>query len=113
VIERGGIHWIDFGPPVGSRPAKRRPAVVVQSDHFNRTGLGTIIVAALTTNLHLSRLPGNVFVPAGTGGLTRDSVVNVTSVASVGRDELDEPIGALPLAVMRDVDEGLRLILGL
>jgi mRNA interferase MazF len=112
VIQRGGIHWIDFGPPAGSRPARRRPSVVVQSDHFNRTGLGTIIVAALTTNLQLSRLPGNVFVPAGTAGLTRDSVVNVTSVASVGRDELDEAVGVLPLDLMKDVDAGLRLVLG-
>ena len=113
MIERGGIHWLDFGPLVSGRPAKRRPGVVVQSDHYNRTGLGSTIVAALTTNLELATLPGNVFVPAGISGLLRDSVVNVTSVATVGREELDEPLGVLPFDLMRDVDEGLRLVLGL
>ena len=113
MIQRGSLHWIDFGPAVGSRPAKRRPAVVVQSDHFNRTRLGTTLVASLTTNLDAATRPGNVFVPAGTGGVPHDSVVNVTSLASVGRFELEESFGVLPLTVMRQVDAGLRLVLEL
>jgi mRNA interferase MazF len=98
---------------MGSRPAKRRPVVVVQSDALNRTALNTVVVVSLTTNLELAGFPGNVLVPASACGLHRDSVVNVTSVASVGRHELEPPTGMLPPALMRQIDAGLRLVLGL
>ena len=113
MIERGGIHWADFGPPVGSRPAKLRPVVVVQSEHLNRSRLATVIVAAITSNTDLARHPGNVFLPAGSSGLSRDSVIDVTTLATFDRSELGDRVGTVPLAVMHEVDAGLRLVLGL
>jgi mRNA interferase MazF len=112
VIERGGIHWADFGPPMGSRPAKRRPVVVVQSEHLNRSRLATVVVAAVSSNTDLARHPGNVFLPAASSGLSRDSVVNVSTLTTFNRYELEERVGSLPVAVMREVDAGLRLALG-
>jgi mRNA interferase MazF len=113
VIERGGIHWADFGPPRGSRPAKRRPVLVVQSDSHNRSRLATVVVAAVTSNTDLARHPGNVFLPSAVSGLSRDSVVNVSTLTTFNRDELEDRVSTVPLAVMREVDEGLRLVLGL
>lgn len=113
MIERGRIFWTDLGPPVGSRPGKRRPVVVVQADFANRSSLATVVVAALTSNTGLTRFRGNVFVPASASGLPKDSVVNVTSVVAVGREQLDGPVGAVPLHLMRQVDDGLRRVLGL
>lgn len=113
VIERGAIFWADLGAPIGSRPAKRRPVLVVQSDAFTRTRLATVIVAAFTSNTELAIWPGNVFVPALSSGLPRDSVVNITAVAAIDREELDDPVGTLPFALMREVERGLRAILGL
>lgn len=112
VIERGGIHWADFGPPVGSRPAKRRPVVVVQSENLNRSRIATVVVAAVSSNTNLARHPGNVFLPAASSGLSRDSVVNVSTLTTFNRYELGERVGVLPVAVMRAVDAGLRLALG-
>ena len=113
MIGRGGIHWADFGPPRGSRPAKRRPVVVVQSEPHNRSRLATVIVVAVSSNTDLARHPGNVFLPSGVSGLSRDSVVNVTTLTTFDRSELDERVSTLPLDVMRQVDAGLRLVLGL
>ena len=31
VIERGSIYWADVGAPIGSRPAKRRPVLVISA----------------------------------------------------------------------------------
>lgn len=113
MIERGGIHWADFGPPVGSRPAKRRPVVVVQSEHLNRSRIATVVVAALSSNTDLARHPGNVFLPAAWSGLSRDSVVHVSTLTTFNRYELEDSLGSVPLAVMREIDVGLRLVLGL
>ena len=41
MIARGTVWWAELGPPVGSRPAKRRPVLVVQSDPFNASALAT------------------------------------------------------------------------
>lgn len=113
MIRRGELWWADLGEPRGSAPARRRPVVVVQADSYNRSALQTAVVAALTTNLRLAVLPGNVFVPSPTGGLETDSVVNVTELAAVDERYLDSRIGALPLHLVADVDRGLRLVLNL
>jgi mRNA interferase MazF len=38
-------------------------------------------------------MPGNVVFPAAATGLPRDSVVNVTALVMVDKDDLDELIG--------------------
>ena len=81
-MQRGEIWWANFGPPYGSEPGFRSPVLIVQADEFNATRLGTLVVIALTTSERLAGLPGNVDLPAGAGGLSRGSVVNVTQVAA-------------------------------
>ncbi len=102
---------MDFGEPIGSAPGYRRPAVVVSSDRFNRSRIGTVIVAAVTSNLRLADAPGNVEL-RGTG-LPQPSVVNVSQLMVIDRRILDGRIGAVPAAALTAVDAGLRLVLGL
>ena len=105
--------WVDLGVPRGSAPALRRPAVVVQSDRFNESRIGTVVVLAMTTNLRLAAMPGNVAVTTAVSGLPHDSVVNVTQMATVDKENLLEHIGSLPSALIEEVDAGLRLVLAL
>ena len=58
-------------------------------------------------------MPGNVFIPAAASGLPRDSVVNVTALATLGKSHLDAPAGELPASLMAQVERGLRRVLGL
>lgn len=113
MIRRGGVYWVDLGEPEGSRPAKHRPVLLVQADSYNTSKLATALVAVLTSNTALSAMPGNVFIPAVASGLPKDSVVNVTALATVNRDDLDGPVGRLPTSLMEQVDRGLRQVLGL
>jgi mRNA interferase MazF len=113
VIERGGIHWTDLGEPDGSRPAKRRPVLVVQADPYNASRLATVLVAVLTSNTNLATAPGNVFLPASATGLPKDSVANVTALVTVNKSDLTRRAGDVPTVVMREVDAGLRRVLGL
>lgn len=113
MIERGAIYWADLGPPVGSRPAKRRPLLVVSADSYNASRLATVLAVVLTSNTALALMPGNVFLPADATGLPRDSVVNVTGIVTLNKDELSEYIGAIPAALLQQVDTGLAAVLGL
>ena len=110
---RGSICWADLGDSRGSRPAKRRPVLVIQSNPFNASRLHTTVAAVITSNTALAAMPGNVFVPAATCGLPRDSVVNITALVTLDKTDLDATVGQLPTSLMEDVDRGLRRVLGL
>jgi mRNA interferase MazF len=113
VVERGQISWADPGEPDGSEPGLRRPILIVQDDAFNRSRLRTVIAIILTTNVRLLDAPGNVPLPAKATGLPKDSVANVSQVVTVDRDFLFGLAGRLPGQLLRDVENGLRLALGL
>ena len=87
--------------------------LIISADAFNRSELRTVTVAVLTTNARLAALPGNVPVPAGTGGVEADSVVNVTQIATLDRRAVDDRVGALPEWLMASVDAGLSRALAL
>ena len=113
MIQRGSICWADLGGPRGSRPAKHRPVLVIQADPYNASRLSTTLAAVITSNTGLAAMPGNIFVPATSSGLPKDSVVNVTALVTLDKIDLDDAIGQLPPALMSDVDRGLRRVLGL
>lgn len=113
VVERGEIWSADLGEPEGSAPGFRRPLLIVQSDAFNRSRLRTVIAVVLSSNLRLLDAPGNVLIPAATSGLGKDSVANVSQVITIDRDFLTEAAGRIRGRLLRDVDQGLRLALGL
>lgn len=108
---RGEIWWASLAAPRGSEPGFRRPVLVVQSNRFNESRIGTVVVAAITSNLALAGAPGNVRLRAGV--LSRPSVVNVSQVLTVSREFLVEKVGPVSPAVLNEVSAGLRLVLGL
>lgn len=113
MTERGDVCWADLGEPHGSKPAKRRPVLVVQANPYNDSRLNTTLAALVTSNTGLAAMPGNVFVPAIASGLPRDSVVNVTALITLDKTDLEPAVGQLPTSLMNEVDRGLRRVLGL
>jgi len=85
----------------------------VQSDPFNASRIGTVIVAAITSNLGRADAPGNVRLSKSESGLAKPSVVNVSQLLTVDRAILSRKVKTLPAATMATIDEGLKLVLGL
>lgn len=110
---RGEIWWADLGEPRASEAGYRRPVLIVQEDHFNRSNLATVIVLSLTSNRQFAEVPGNVFLPMEQAGLAKDSVINATQLTAIDKTWLDEFIAELPPHLMSQVDQSLRLVLGL
>jgi len=110
-IRQGDIFWIDLGEPEGSEPGYRHPHVVVQNNVFNKSRIGTIVVCAMTSNLKRAEVPGNVLLKKGEANLKKDSVVNVSQVVTVDRTDCIEKIGSLPAARVRQIVDGLRLLI--
>jgi len=111
-MRQGEVYWLRFAGQ-GSEPEGRRPALVVQHDRFNRSAIHTTVVVAITSNLRLGAMPGNVRLRRGEANLPRPSVVNVTQVRTFDRERLTEKVGHLAPARVREVLDGLALVFGL
>ena len=112
-MHRGEIWWATLPDPAGSEPGYRRPVLVVQSDTFTRSDIKTVVCASISSNLRLAAAPGNVRVTARSSGLRKPSVVNISQVAALDRTFLQERVKTLDTQTMRQVDDGLRLVLNL
>ena len=110
-FRRGEIWWATLPALTGSGPGFRRPVLVIQSDHFNRSRIGTVLVASITSNMGLARAPGNVRLDALESNLPKDSVVNVSQLATLDGHILTEHVSSLSHELMDRVDAGLRLVL--
>ncbi len=110
---RGDIWWVDFGEPLGSEPGWRRPAVIVQSDEFNKSDMNTTVVIPLTTNLRLAEFPGNVLLSKNDSKLSKDSVAVTPQITVIDSIRLVEHVSVLPISSMTNISEGIRLVLAL
>lgn len=113
MIQRGQIWWADLREPRGSEPGYRHPVLVLQRDEVNRSRINTVVVCLLTSNIVLSRAPGNTLLRRRRTGLARDSVVNASQIATLNKSDLEELVGTVPRDLMEDVDQGIRWFLGL
>lgn len=110
-IRQGDVWWVELGEPVGSGPGYRHPHVVIQNDVFNTSRIATTVVCALTSNLRRAQDPGNVLLESGEANLDRPSVVNVSQVVTVDKEDLLEKLGTLSPERLGDVLHGLYLLL--
>jgi len=115
-MRRGEIHLIDLDPAMGSEANRRRPAVIVSNDAANltaaRLGRGVITVVPMTSNT-ASLYPFQVLLPAADTGLERDSKAQAEQVRSVAVERVGARLGVVPGALMRQIDDALRLHLAL
>lgn len=111
VINQGDIFWVALGDPSGSAPGYLHPHVVVQNNIFNHSRINTTVVCALTSNLKRAEAPGNVLLPKGEANLPKRSVVNISQIVTVDKNDLVEKIGTLSRQRIEDVLEGVHLLI--
>jgi mRNA-degrading endonuclease toxin of MazEF toxin-antitoxin module len=107
---------VRFPHPSGQR-GKKRPAVVVQSDAYAST-VSTVVVAEVTKNLTLKNDPACLFIDVSTPegqatGLLIDSVVSGLVLDTVYTDTIAQVLGTLSLTLLQQLDDCLKVGLGL
>ena len=109
-IKRGSIYLVDLNSDSNGQP-KKRPMLIVQNDQGNRAGATTIAVS-LTSVTPSQLFPFHVHLPAGVLG--KPGVILCEQVKTVSLDRVDSyPLAECSADIMRQVDEALRLSLGL
>ena len=106
---RGEVWLIDFGEPVGSEQAGRRPGVVVSADRLNESGAGVVIVVPCTTTRR--DLPSHVEIEPGDSGLDETSYAKCEDVKSVSQRRLLTRLGAAGDESLFAISRVLRFLL--
>ncbi len=112
VVAQGDICWADLPEPAGSEADFRRPVIVVQGDALNRSRVETVVWVPLTTRAKRADAPGNVPLEAGSTGLPKDSVANVSQTVTIDRSLLAERVSHLSARELRLVMDGIDIVLG-
>lgn len=110
--KRGEVYFADLNPVRGREQGGRRPVLIVQNDVGNRYSPVTI-VAAITSSVAERPYPTEVHLLAGEGGLPKDSAVLLNQIKTIDKDRLEQRLGQLDVAAMRQVDEAIKISLGL
>ncbi len=114
-MKRGDVYWAILAPRSGSEQAGRRPVIVVSRDAFNQApGWRSVIVVPVSTSASQApRGPTAVALPAGAGGLAQESIALCHQVTTLDRSKLATLLGSLTTTQMHEVEEGLRIALGM
>ena len=88
---RGEVWLIDFGEPVGSEQAGRRPGVVVSADRLNESPAGVVIVVPCTTARR--SIPSHIEIEPGQSGLGETSYAKCEDVKSISERRLIARLG--------------------
>ncbi len=110
VIKQGEIYWVDLGEPSGSEPGYMHPHIVIQNNLFNSSSINTVVMCSLTSNLKRGSSPGNVILKKGEANLPKKSVVNITQIYTVDRNDLCEKIGTVNSDRVKEILSGLQLL---
>jgi len=112
IPKRGEVYLLDFSPALGGEMKDLHPCLVIQNDIGNQASALTI-VAAITSNLQVARLPVAIVVEPEESGLTKKSVIHLGHIYTVDKERLGKLVGRLPDSRMKSVDEAIKVSLGL
>ena len=110
-LSRGEVWLANLSPTKGHETRGTRPCLIVSVDPFNRGPAGLVVVLPITTREKGIQL--HVAVNPPEGGLEKRSFVKCEEPRSISKDRLTRRLGELDAPTMEEVDDRLRIVLGL
>lgn len=110
---RWSVVIVDLDPAEGHEQAGERRALVVSYEPFHRSGLAT--VCPITAARSEPRYPGDVVIPRGEAGQTKDGVILASQVRTISLRRVRAPSVGLvrDRSIRRSVRAALAHHLGL
>ncbi len=108
---RGDIWLADLSPVRGHEQVGKRPVLIISVDPFN-SGRADLVVAIPITST-LRPIPFHVVVHPPEGGLTNPSALLCEALRSISKDRLLIHWGSITPATMTQVEDRLRILMGL
>ena len=107
------MYLVDFNPRIKTKPGKLRPAVVLRSDLVSEAGYPSTVVIPTTTQVVEN--PGllRLRLKRGVGGIERESDVLIGQLIAVANESFKREVGVLPVALLRELERRVRIVLEL
>ena len=112
VIKRGDIFYADLRPVVGSEQGGIRPVLIIQNDTGNKHS-PTVICAAITSQMHKSKLPTHVELDSARYDMVKDSVILLEQVRTIDKSRLKERVCHLDSEALEKVEKALKISLSI
>ena len=114
---RGDVVLVPFPFVPDFAKAKPRPAVVIQNNIANKYS-PNLILALISSIVPKRAYPFHYRIASGSkiaaqSGLDHDSIVKTEVIITIPKNSILKRIGSLPAEPMSEVDECLRISLGL
>lgn len=110
VIKRGDIFYADLRPVVGSEQGGIRPVLIIQNDTGNKHS-PTVICAAITSQIHKSKLPTHVELDACRYNIVKDSVILLEQLRTIDKKRLKDKVCHLDNEIIDQVNHALSISL--
>ena len=108
-ILRGGIHWADLNPVIGSEQGGLRPVLVLSQNVFNERS-GTVIVVALTSQPQRAGYP--LTLELENSKLPKRSWVKISQIRTLSVKRILKKITMASEEEITLIIEGLNEIIG-
>ena len=112
VIKRGDIFYADLRPVVGSEQGGIRPVLIIQNDTGNKHS-PTVICAAITSQMHKSKLPTHVELDSARYDMVKDSVILLEQLRTIDKRRLRDKLGSFDKSVMLKIDAAIAISVGI
>jgi mRNA interferase MazF len=107
---RGEIWLVDFGDPIGTEQAGRRPAVIISANRLNQSRAGVVIAVPCTTRQH--GLPSHVELDPRSSGLDEVTYAKCEDIKSISEERLIAHLGNVDEEALFDIAKALTFLLG-
>jgi mRNA interferase MazF len=108
VINQGDIYWVHLDDPSVADAKIPHPYVVIQDNLLNHSRIKTVVACALTSNTKRTSIAGNVLLDADEANLPKRSIVEVSKVSTINKNQLGDYIGSLNEDRIAQILAGLR-----
>lgn len=108
---RGEVWLADLDPTIGHEQSGQRPVLVISADSFNDCPAELVVVIPLTSVE--KRIPFHIRIDPPEGGLKKRSYAKCEDVRSISTRRLGRRLGIVSSATMTQVEDRIRLVLGL
>ncbi len=110
LIRRGDIFYADLRPVIGSEQGGIRPVLIIQNDVGNRHS-PTVIIAAITSQMHKAKLPTHVELDAHKCDIIKDSVILLEQLRTIDKKRLKDKVCHLEEDIISRVNKALLVSL--
>lgn len=111
LFQRGEIWLADLNPTRGHEQSGIRPALIISVNPFNQGGAELIVVLPITSKD--KKIPLHVKIEPQVSNLDTISYIKCEDIRSISKERIIERIGQVPYNILEEVEQRLKLLLGI